>query len=62
MTQPTQPQTVQQAELHGRMSARAGRAMTACPYDPLGSAAQRVLARRWMRAYLDASEQPLPTA
>ncbi|WP_018348219.1 hypothetical protein [Longispora albida] len=39
-----------------RFAARRGLPLTVCPYDPAGSPRDRVLARRWVAAYL--AEQP----
>ncbi|CNE45186.1 Uncharacterised protein [Mycobacterium tuberculosis] len=47
------------AVVAGRVAARAGKAVTACPYDPDGETPQeRALARLWIRGY--DRERPAP--
>lgn len=52
MTQPTDAE-IARAQRLGRATARAGRPVTDSPYQAGGDARQRVLAARFVRAYLD---------
>lgn len=46
-------ETLRQAAMAaGGHAGRAGLPVTACPYDPNGDSAQRVLAGAWVREYL----------
>lgn len=45
---------IQRAEAFGRIAARGGLGAGACPYQANGSAAERLLAARFVAAYLDA--------
>ena len=45
---------IARAQRAGRAFARAGKPVTACPYNADGDGSQRVLARRWVRGYLSA--------
>lgn len=53
MSIPTDEEIVRAQRL-GRLAARAGRPVEACPYDAAGPPAQRVLAARFVAAYVAA--------
>lgn len=48
------PQDLSRAEAYGRLAARTGKPITVCPYEANGSPDQRVQARSFVSAYLDA--------